>query len=103
MLSRTGYVIMYAGCPLIWCSKIQTETALSTTESEYIALGQALSEVIPLQNLLQEINKIFPDILNEPQIKCKVWEDNNWAIVLAKEQNFSPRTKYIALKWHRFR
>ena len=37
VISRTGYMILYAGCPIIWCSKLQTEIALSTTESEYIA------------------------------------------------------------------
>jgi hypothetical protein len=34
--SRTGYVIMFANCPLLWASKLQTEVALSTTEAEYI-------------------------------------------------------------------
>jgi hypothetical protein len=29
--SRTGFVILYAGCPLMWASRLQTETALSTT------------------------------------------------------------------------
>lgn len=48
MLSRTGYIIMIAGCPLVWRSKLQTEIALSTTEAEYIALSQAMREVIPL-------------------------------------------------------
>ena len=42
VLSITGFVIMYAGCPLTWCSKLQTEISLSTTESEYIALSQAM-------------------------------------------------------------
>ena len=32
--SQTGYVILYAGCPIIWCSKLQTQIALSTTEAE---------------------------------------------------------------------
>ena len=103
ILSRTDYVITYAGCPLIWCSKLQTEIALSTTKSEYIALSQSLREVIPLQNLMKEINEIFPVIEKKPQTRCKVWEDNNGAIVLAKEQKFSPRTKHIAIKWHHFR
>ena len=31
VLSRTGFVIMYAGCPLTWCSKLQTEIDFSTT------------------------------------------------------------------------
>jgi hypothetical protein len=30
-MSRTGYVILYASCPVIWASKLQTEIALSTT------------------------------------------------------------------------
>ena len=48
VMSRTGYMILYAGCPIIWCSKLQTEIALSTTESEYIALSNSLRDVIPL-------------------------------------------------------
>ena len=32
--SRTGFVITYAGCPITWASKLQTEIALSTTEAE---------------------------------------------------------------------
>ncbi len=44
VLSRTGYVIMYANCPILWVSRlqIQTEIALSTAKAEYIALSQAL-------------------------------------------------------------
>ena len=38
--SRTCFVILYAGCPILWKSKIQFITALSTTEAEYIALFQ---------------------------------------------------------------
>ena len=33
--SRNGYIITYAGCPLLWMSKLQTEIALSSTEAEY--------------------------------------------------------------------
>ena len=29
--SRTGYLVLYMGCPIIWASKLQTETALSTS------------------------------------------------------------------------
>ena len=31
--SRTGFVIRYAGCPILWQSKLQTEIALSTAEA----------------------------------------------------------------------
>ena len=46
VMSRTGYVIMYAGCPILWCSKLQMEIALSTAEAKYIALSQAMHQVI---------------------------------------------------------
>ena len=37
--SRTGFVIMFADCPFLWVSKLQTETALSTMEAEANALA----------------------------------------------------------------
>lgn len=33
--SRHGYIIQYVGCPLLWKSQLQTEIAMSSTESEY--------------------------------------------------------------------
>ena len=30
------YVITYGGCSILWCSKLQMEITLSTTEAEYI-------------------------------------------------------------------
>ena len=55
--SRSGYVIKYAGCPLMWASRLQTEIALSTTESEYISLSTALRGVIPIMNLIGELRE----------------------------------------------
>ena len=57
MMSRTGYTIYYANCPVIWSSKLQTEIALSTTEAEYIALSQSLRDVLPLISLLRELKQ----------------------------------------------
>ena len=37
--SRTGYIIKFMGCTVIWCSKLQPCIATSTMESEYIALS----------------------------------------------------------------
>ena len=103
MLSRTGYSIMYAGCPINFVSKLQTEIALSTTEVEYIALSQALLEVIPLMSLTEEINTTFPVFLGAPELICTVHEDNQSCIKMSQADKFSPRTKHIALKYHQFR
>ena len=103
VLSRTGFVIMYAGCPITWCSKLQTEIALSTTESEYIALSQAMREVIPFMNLMMEVGDIFKLHNPKPKLHCKVFEDNRSCIRVAESPKFTPRTKHIAIKYHHFR
>ena len=38
-----------------------------------------------------------------PSVKCKLFEDNNGAIKLAKAPKICPRTKHIALKYNHFR
>ena len=102
-MSRTGYMILYAGCPIIWCSKLQTEIALSTTESEYIALSNSLRDVIPLINLLQELRFVIPHQEALPNVHCTVFEDNKGCIELVKSPKMRPRTKHIGLKYHHFR
>lgn len=39
--SQSGYMILYAGCPIVWDSKIQSLIALSTAEAKIIALSTA--------------------------------------------------------------
>ena len=101
--SRTGFVITYAGCPILWTSKLQTEIALSTAEAEYLALSQAMRETIPLMNLLREIDVIFKLHIPDPKFIVKVHEDNQSCIAMANNPKFSPRTKHIAIKYHHFR
>ena len=103
VMSRTGYVINYANCPIIWCSKLQTEIALSTTESEYIALSQSLRDVLPLMELLKEIRITIPAEDKTPTVHCTIFEDNKGCIDLVKTPRMRPRTKHIALKYHHFR
>ncbi|KAI2493616.1 hypothetical protein MHU86_20940 [Fragilaria crotonensis] len=102
--SRTGYVIKYAGCPIVWQSKLQTETALSTTEAEYVALSSALREVICLMELLKEAQRHgIPNVATNPRIHCKVFEDNSGALTMAQVPKMRPRTKHLNVKYHHFR
>jgi hypothetical protein len=102
VLSRTGFVICYANCPVIWCSKLQTEIALSTAEAKCIAMSHALRKTIPVQNLIKEINCIF-DLPNPMTDFCiTLHEDNLYAIKMAESLKFTPRTKHIAIKYHHF-
>jgi hypothetical protein len=102
--SRTGYIITYANCPIIWASKLQTSIALSTTEAEYIALSTALREVIPLMELIEEMKaQGFGFKTSKPTVHCKVFEDNSGAIEIATVHKFRPRTKHINTQYHHFR
>lgn len=94
---------MYAGCPILWCSKLQTEITLSTTEAEYVALSQAMREVIPLMNLMKELEGVLKMNASKPDFFCQVFEDNRSTISVATSKKFTPRTKHIALKYHHFR
>eukprot|EP00957_Ditylum_brightwellii_P146400 11147152-Ditylum_brightwellii.AAC.1 len=67
IMSRTEFVIMYAGCPVLWQRKLQTEIAFSTAEVEYIALSSAMREVIPFMQLLTELSQGFDLDLPKPE------------------------------------
>ena len=102
--SRSGWVIFYAGCPIIWASKLQTQVALSTTEAEYIAMSSALCDVIPIMELVVEVAaKGFQVICIAPVVHCKVFEDNAGALELARLPKLRPRTKHINVCYHHFR
>ena len=103
VLSPTGFVLCYTNCPIVWCSKLQTEITLSTAEAEYIALSHALREAIPIQSLCKEIDCIFSMHIPSPDFCLTVHEDNLSAIAMAESIKFTPRTKHIAIKYHHFR
>ncbi|KAL7575276.1 hypothetical protein ACA910_001801 [Epithemia clementina (nom. ined.)] len=103
--SRSGWVLTYAGCPITWASKMQTLTALSSTESEYIALSSALRDMIPLMELAKEIQQrgVVDKIGQVPAVHCAVWEDNSGALEMAKVHKVRPRTKHLNNQYHHFR
>jgi hypothetical protein len=89
--SRRGYIINYAGCPLLWKSQLQTEIALSSTESEYTGLSYALHDAIPIMQLLKEMReKGFPIVTPQAGVHCHVFEDNSGA-------------KHLNVRLHHFR
>ena len=55
--SRTGYILNLGGCHLICIRKLQQGIHLSATDAEYIALSQAMTDVIPLCALLLEVQE----------------------------------------------
>ena len=80
---HTVCVITFAGCPVSWCRKLQKGIFLSTTEAEYIALSQAMRDVIPSMALINEVSFILDIHIPKPEAFLKVFEDNQSCIAIA--------------------
>ena len=92
--SRTGFIITFMGCPLLWISKLQTQIALSTTEAEYIALSHSMRELIGVREVLKEM---IAHVLHQEEVapiyrtihkygtipQSTVYEDNEACLKLA--------------------
>jgi hypothetical protein len=102
VLSRTGFVICYANCPIVWCSKLQSEIALSMAEAEYIAMSHVLRETILIQNLIKETSHIFHTPNPMTDLCITLHKDNISAIAMAESLKFTPRTKHIAISTKTF-
>jgi hypothetical protein len=102
--SRHGYLFYYAGCPILWKSQLQSEFALSSTESEITGLSYALRDAIPIMNLLEEMIKMgLPVTTSKATVHCRVFEDNSGAVEIAKVAKYRPRTKHLNNRIHHFR
>jgi hypothetical protein len=102
--SRTGYIITLAGCPLLWVSKLQTETSVSTMMAEYVALSAAMRDLLPLKRLVKTVAKVVTGDDNVKVVtKSDVFEDNNGALTVATLPKITPQSKFFAVKLHFFK
>ncbi|XRB24849.1 retrovirus-related Pol polyprotein [Pseudoscourfieldia marina] len=53
--STSGYIFFLNGGPISWASYLQTTVALSTVESEVMALTEAIKEAIYIRRLLESL------------------------------------------------
>ena len=82
IVSSTGELALY----------LQSTVTLSTTEAEYMAMMEAMKEVIWLQGFLDGL-RIDQDLL---KINCESMS----AIYLEKNQMYNARTKHIDVRFH---
>jgi hypothetical protein len=96
---------VFAGVPVMWQSKLQTETALSTMDAEIIALAACMRELIPIIDIVQSLADAVGRQTGVVNMKVSVHEDNSGALVLAETlpPQFTPRSKYYAIKTIWFR
>jgi hypothetical protein len=92
--SVSGYIFLLAGAAICWQSRKQSTVALSSTEAEYIALVQAVKELLWILQLLDDLG--IMDVIN----RNIIYEDNQGAIALAKNPEYHARTKHIDIQYH---
>ena len=86
--SRYGYVVYINGTPITTKSTHHISPSYSTTEAEYIALGQAHRTIIPINHLLAEIRQLpLSDETFQNNLHLRLHEDNKPTIsVIEKKQ-----------------
>jgi len=90
--SVTGYIILVNGVPTVWKSKGQPVIALSSSEAEFYALGEAVKEVPFLVQLL-----LFMEV--SIKLPVPVHVDNIGAIYMSEGNIQGGRTKHIDIKY----
>jgi hypothetical protein len=91
-LSRSGFIFFLAGAPLFWHSKLQSMIALSTAESELIALSEASKFVKSMTYLIDELHNRNIIISIKPNFRCQIFEDNAATLEISKIPKVRPRT-----------
>lgn len=90
--STSGRIVKLFNGPISWSSKKQTVVALSSHQSEYIAVSELTKEVIWSRRLMETLGykQTVPTIIRI---------DNNAALATANGKN-SDKTKHIDIRYH---
>ena len=94
--STTGYVLFYAGGPVLWRSFLQTVVASSTGEAEYMALSPLCKEVVFASQLCAEVE--LP-----AKVPVLIFDDSEPAIAIAMGTGLTKRSRSIRLSFHNVR
>lgn len=81
------------GGAVSWCSRKQSLVSLSSAEAEYIALTEAVKEMLYMERLMKD----FDIITTHP---LTIFTDSQNCINMLENQRASSRTKHIDTKYH---
>lgn len=103
--STTGYTFLIANSfkksysnrtAISWNSKLQKTIALSSCESEYMALKEAIKESLYIKSLISQIPAINSTIKDTKVL----YTDSQSSIDLANNPIYHSRTKHIDIQYH---
>uniref|UniRef100_A0A5S6QDW9 Reverse transcriptase Ty1/copia-type domain-containing protein n=1 Tax=Trichuris muris TaxID=70415 RepID=A0A5S6QDW9_TRIMR len=91
--SKTGYIVLLSGTPVLWESAKQIVIALSTMEAEYIALSECQTWIKRFLECTEQGRRIVAGT-------TKVYCDSQAAIAHANNLVDKTRTKHISIRYH---
>ena len=92
--SISAFLVYLAGGLILWASKRQPVTSLSSTEAEYYAASACGTEVVAMRYFLAEITN------NAHPAATPIYVDNSACVNLAQDFNSCKRTKHIDRRVH---
>jgi hypothetical protein len=93
--STSGCLVLFNGDIIHWFSRKQKLVVTSSTEAEYVALGETVKELLWCRSWLSEVYQ------EEILAPMTIYEDNRATIQLAQHGDMiSQRTKHIDIKYH---
>jgi hypothetical protein len=92
-ISVTGFIMYSLGAPICWRSKGQKGVTLSSSETEYVAMLEAVKEICFIHFLLKGMRF---DINLPIVVRC----DNIGAIFMAENLSSGVRTRHIDRRCH---
>lgn len=90
--STSGFLIQIHGNSVLWGTKRQNSVALSSTEAEYVALATAASELLWVENLLNDLGMSWTNPL-------LIYEDSQACIKLLSRWEHK-RLKHVDIKYN---
>ena len=91
--STSAYVFHLGLGAVSWKLKKQMSVALSSVESEYMAMCQAVKEAVWLSGLLEDLGI-------ELQSPLIIYGDNQGALALAQNPDTHPCSKHVDIQYH---
>lgn len=95
--STTGFIFFLRGSLVSWKIKRQRSVTLSTTEAEYLAIGDCAKHGLWLSRLLEHI--ISDSTISVP-IQLPLSNDNQGAVFLCNEASVNNKSKHVAIRHH---
>jgi len=93
--STSGFVAFLYGSPVSWSARRQGSVAASTTAAEYVAMAEAVREILFLRQLLDQLG--MTDTIAGPTI---LHVDNLSAIKIGEKPVSFPLSKHIDVRYH---